>query len=80
MYQAMTVVEFRSGLAALGLSQQAFARLLRVSGRTVQGWALGKVVVPPPVVILLRLLVAGVVTVGDIELVAEGNRGAKPRV
>jgi DNA-binding transcriptional regulator YiaG len=52
----MTAEQFRAALAALGMTQAAFARLALVDARTVRRWALGERDVPGPVIALLRLL------------------------
>ena len=63
----MTSNQFRSTLDRLGLSQLGAARLFGADGRTVRRWALGERSIPPTVAILLRLLVVGKITPGDIE-------------
>ena len=50
----MTTKEFRAGLDALGMTQEGFAEMIGVSGRTGQRWANNAV--PPPVATLMRLL------------------------
>ena len=54
----MTPEQFRTALAALGLSQSGFARVARVDPRTVRKWAAGDRAIPGPVVVLLELLAA----------------------
>ena len=63
----MTANQFRAALSRLGLPQLAAARLFGADGRTVRRWALGERPVPYTVVILLRLLIAGKISVEDIE-------------
>ena len=63
----MTPAEFRAALDRLGLSQVGAARLLGYGGRTAQHWAAGTAEIPPAVAILLRLLLAGIVSVEQIE-------------
>ena len=63
----MTANQFRSALSRLELSQLGAARLFGADGRTTRRWALGERSIPPAVAILLRLLLAGKVTVEDIE-------------
>ncbi|HTV89588.1 MAG TPA: hypothetical protein VME41_11285 [Stellaceae bacterium] len=59
---------FRRCRAALGLSAQGMARLLRVSGyRTVQRWEAGDRDVPGPAWVALRYMLSGH---GHAELVA----------
>jgi transcriptional regulator with XRE-family HTH domain len=63
----MTTSELRAALATLDLSQVKLARALGVHERTVRRYALGEVVIPPPIAKLLRLAVAGRITVKQIE-------------
>jgi hypothetical protein len=63
----MTANQFRSALSRLDLSQVGAARLFGADGRTTRRWALGERSIPPTVTILLRLLMAGKITVEDIE-------------
>lgn len=63
----MTANQYRAALAKLGLSQREAGRLLEVDERTSRRWALDERAIPQMAAILLRLLVAGKVTVKDIE-------------
>lgn len=63
----MTPKQFRAALRSLGLSQAAAAALVGADPRTARRWALDEVAIPECVAILLRLLVAGKITVADIE-------------
>jgi hypothetical protein len=54
----MPAEEYRQALAALGYTQQGFARILGYSPRTGQKWALGETRLPGCAVILLRLLIS----------------------
>jgi hypothetical protein len=63
----MTSNQFRAALERLGLSQVGAAALVGADPRTGRRWALGERDVPECVAILLRLLVAGKITVEDIE-------------
>lgn len=55
----MTREEFRAARAALGLSAEGFAKLVRVeSGRTVRRWEAGERDVPGPVQVLTEALLA----------------------
>lgn len=63
----MTPSQYRSALKRLGLSQHGAADLLGHSRRSSQGYALGEYPVPECVAILLRLLLAGKITVADVE-------------
>ena len=63
----MTANQFRSALARLELSQLGAARLLGADGRTARRWALDERPVPATAAILLRLLLAGKISVKDIE-------------
>lgn len=62
----MTANQFRTALSRLGLSQAGAASLVGADPRTGRRWALGERQVPDCVAILLRLLVAGKITVDDI--------------
>lgn len=61
----MTANQYRAALARLDLSQVGAARLLGVNDVTSRRWA--KNGVTGTAVILLRLLLAGKITVKDIE-------------
>lgn len=63
----MTPNQFRVALDRLSLSQGQAAKLLDADPRTTRRWALGERSVPPTVAILLRLMVAGKITAGDVE-------------
>ena len=63
----MTANQFRAALARLELSQLGAARLFGTGERTPRRWASGDAAVPPQVAILLRLLVAGKISMKDIE-------------
>jgi hypothetical protein len=53
----MTPNQYRTAIAALGLSQERAGVWLGVGKRTSQGWALGEYPVPVPVAMLLRLTI-----------------------
>lgn len=61
-YAEMRVVELRAILQELRLSQQAAAKLLGISHRSLQTYALGEVPIPAPTATLFRLLVRKVIT------------------
>lgn len=63
----MTAKQFSAALDRLGLSQLGAARIFKANGRTARRWALGERSVPEPVAILLRLMLAGKISVADIE-------------
>lgn len=63
----MTANQFRTALSRLGLSQAGAANLVGADPRTGRRWALGERQVPECVAILLRLLVAGKITIEDID-------------
>ena len=69
----MTPTQFRAALSRLELSQLGAARLFDADGRTARRWALGERSIPPTVSILLRLLVARVITVEDVETVRDAK-------
>jgi transcriptional regulator with XRE-family HTH domain len=62
----MTSNQFRAALKRLGLSQRGFAKLVGHDERTTRKWALDEAAVPPGIAILLRLMLAGKVTVEDV--------------
>jgi DNA-binding transcriptional regulator YiaG len=58
--------QYRRALEQLGLSQSAAAKYLGVALRTSQNWALGFSAVHPCAERLLRLLLAGKITLDDL--------------
>lgn len=62
----MTANQFRTAIDKLGLSQRGAGSLMGVDERTSRRWALGERTVPPCVAIVLRLLLAGKITVADV--------------
>jgi transcriptional regulator with XRE-family HTH domain len=62
----MTSNQFRAALKRLGLSQRGFAKLVGYDERTSRKWALDEAAVPACIGILLRLMLAGKVTVEDV--------------
>jgi DNA-binding transcriptional regulator YiaG len=64
---ALTTKQYRRALEELGLSQAAAAKYLGVTARTSQNWALGFSAVHPCAERLLRLLLNGKITLGDLE-------------
>ena len=65
----MTANQFRAALRRLALSQGGAARLVGADERTGRRWALGERSVPDCVAILLKLLIAGKITIQDVEAV-----------
>jgi hypothetical protein len=63
----MTAKQFQAAIDRLGLSQVAAARLFGSDPRTARRWALGERDVPECVAIVLRLLLAGKITIEDVE-------------
>jgi hypothetical protein len=61
----MTANQFRSALDRLKLSQLGAAKLFDVADRTARRWA--EFGTTGPVSILLRLLVAGKITIEDVQ-------------
>jgi hypothetical protein len=53
----MTPTQYRTAIAALGLSQERAGLWLGIGKRTSQGYALGEYPVPGPTAKLLRLMV-----------------------
>ncbi len=66
----MTPNQFRAALDRIDLTQVGAANLFGVNPRTVRDWIAGETRIPETAAILLRLMVAGKVTVEDIELTA----------
>ena len=60
----MTPAQYRDALARLGLTQVAVARVFGVGDRTARRWA--QYGVRGTAVILLRLMLAGRITAGEI--------------
>jgi hypothetical protein len=67
MDREMTEKQFRAAIARLELSQARAAQLVGADPRTGRRWALGERPVPTCVGILLRLLIAGKITIADVE-------------
>lgn len=65
----MTANQFRAALDRLELSQLGAARLFGTGERTPRRWASGDAAIPESAAILLRLMMAGKVTIEDIEAV-----------
>jgi DNA-binding transcriptional regulator YiaG len=60
----MTPTQLKAARHSLGLSAEAFARLVRVgNGRTVRRWEAGEREIPGPVEVIVELLVNGVLRV-----------------
>lgn len=66
----MTAKQFQAAIDRLGLSQVKAARLVGADPRTGRRWALGERTVPECVAILLRLLLAGKITLADVQSVS----------
>jgi hypothetical protein len=65
----MTAKQFQAAIDRLGLSQVGAARLFGADPRTSRRWALSERAIPESVAILLRLMLAGKITVDDIKAV-----------
>ena len=65
----MTPRQFKAAIRALGLSQGQAARLCGYYPGTAKKWAGGGRKVPAPVAIILRLMLAGELTVEQLESV-----------
>jgi transcriptional regulator with XRE-family HTH domain len=63
----MKAKQYRYGIERLGLSQEAAAKLLGVSLRTSQAYALGESNVPRSVELLLKLADLGYITIKELE-------------
>ena len=64
--------ELVTALRCLDLTQQGFARLVGHGERVVRYWVAGERSVPQGIAILVRLLVAGRITMGDVEAARDG--------
>lgn len=62
----MTARQFTAALAQLGLTQIAFADLIRVNERTVRNWVGGRSDVPTTVAMLLNLMIGTKKTAEDL--------------
>ena len=62
----MTAKQFQAAIDRLGLSQVGAAKLVGADPRTARRWALGERSVPESVAIILRLMLAGKISVDDI--------------
>lgn len=62
----MTPEQYRTSIAALGLTQVSAAYLFGVDARTSRRWALGERPVPGSVVKLLRLMLTGRLSLDDV--------------
>lgn len=72
----MTANQFRAAIDRLNLSQVGAARLIGADPRTARRWALGEREIPECVAILLRLMLAGKISIADIEALGKA-RGVK---
>ena len=70
----VTPRQFKAALKTLGLSQGRAAKLCGVHPRSAKRWAGGQRKVPAPVAIILRLLLAGELTVQQLESIAPPKR------
>ncbi len=64
---SMTARQFRSSIDKLGLTQLAAARMLGCNARTARRYVLGERSIPPAVEKLLKLALAGKITIEEIE-------------
>ena len=62
----MTAKQFNAAIERLGLSQVGAADLLGVTGRTCRRYAAGDAIIPEPTAKLLRLALAGKISLTDI--------------
>jgi plasmid maintenance system antidote protein VapI len=63
----MTPIQYRAVLARLDLTQVDAAKLVGAHPRTVRHWITGDRAIPECVAILLRLLLAGDITIEQID-------------
>lgn len=73
----MTPRQFKAAINELGLSQGRAAKLCGFHARTAKRWAGGQRKVPETVAIVLRLMLAGVLTVDQLASAAEKPAKAK---
>jgi hypothetical protein len=62
----LTANQFRTAIDKLGLSQRGAAALFGADERTSRRWALGERDIPHCVAIVLRLMLAGKITIADV--------------
>jgi hypothetical protein len=67
----VTGKELKRALERLNVSQLGAGRLLGVDGRTVRAWVSESTRIPGSVAIVVRLALAGKITLQDIEAVAD---------
>ena len=63
----MTANQYRAAIARLGLSQVQAGKLLGVMPRQSRRWIAGDAAIPESAAKLLRLMVAGKLTIEDVE-------------
>jgi DNA-binding transcriptional regulator YiaG len=69
--RTVTPKQFKAAIDELGLSQGRAARLCGFHPRTAKRWASGGRKVPEPVAIILRLMLAGELTIEQMESAAD---------
>jgi DNA-binding transcriptional regulator YiaG len=73
----VTGKEFKRAIKRLNVSQLGAGRLLGVDGRTIRAWIADDSRIPNAVAILIRLAIAGKITLQDIEAVADRPKPRK---
>src|SRR5262245_47084236 len=68
--RAVVSTEFAAALAAFGIKQRSAAQWFRTSERNIRRWKSGTRKTPPGVAVVVRLMLAGKVTIADVELAA----------
>lgn len=63
----MTPTQFQAAIDRLDLSQRGLAAIFGRNERTSRAWASGQSAINPEAAILLRLMLAGKITVDDIK-------------
>ena len=63
----MTAKQFSTTIDRLGLSQVGAAKLIGITGRTCRRYAAGDAEIPEPTAKLLRLALAGKISINDIK-------------
>jgi len=75
--RAAATTEFGAALTTLGLPQNRVAKLFGVSCRHIRRWQHGNRTVPRAVRLVINLLVAGAISIDQVEAAAQTN-GVKP--
>lgn len=66
--EPMSPEAYKRAIAKLGLSQVRAGKLLGVTARTGQAWALGERKIPRSAELLVKLLARGTITIDDLKM------------